>query len=186
MADGIPSIKVVMLGNSGVGKTSLVNRFMGVKSEDPKPTIAATHFSKEIQLQDRTINMFLWDTAGQEQYQALTPLYTRGCSCALLVTSITDQASFDSIDSWIELMDKTCDNHPSVILTINKIDLDSNEKTRAQIQDQYSARFPNIFFVSAKTSENVEALFIQAAELGIPQISQLDNLNGKGNSNCKC
>lgn len=156
-------IKIVILGNSGAGKSSLISRWInGEWQDDLRPTIGASHLRKRMTLDGEDVDICIWDTAGQEQFQALTPLYSRGAMFGILTASIVDEDSISDIPKWKETLDNTCDTPPPFCLVINKIDLatfDQQNELEERLKDQY----PSIFFVSAKTGENVEELFMYAA-----------------------
>ncbi|OHT14856.1 small GTP-binding protein [Tritrichomonas foetus] len=162
------SFKAVILGDSGVGKTSLVTRWTtGSYQSNTNPTVGANHQRKRVILEDQEVDLFLWDTAGQEQFQALTPLYSRSSSVAIMTCSITDSASFASIDKWFELLNSSTEEIPPVVLAVNKIDIQNeNSPTEDKIVSEYGERFAGVFFVSAVTNEGVDNLFNFAAEQG--------------------
>jgi small GTP-binding protein len=162
------SFKVVLLGDSGVGKTSLITRWTtGAFSKGTNPTVGANHQRKRLAIEGREVDLFLWDTAGQEQFQALTPLYARCAAVAILTTSIVETASFVNIDRWIDLLCSASDELPPIVLAVNKVDLrgspGSAQKSADDIQREYQKRFAGIFFVSAFTGEEVENMFMFAA-----------------------
>lgn len=169
-----PSCKIVLLGNSGVGKTSLVARWMTNSfNANGKPTIGANHQRKTVQIKDQDVDLFLWDTAGQEQFQALTPLYAREAASAFIIASIVDIESFKSLDTWIELLRNSCAIVPPMLLAVNKVDLsDKAVYTREEIENQYGSMFSAIFFVSASTGEGVPQAFMHAAQTGFEFIIQ--------------
>lgn len=162
------SFKAVLLGDSGVGKTSLVTQWItGTYQRNTNPTVGANHQRKRVTIDNREVDIFLWDTAGQEQFQALTPLYARSASVAVLTTSVIDTTSFDSIDRWLELLSTATEDKPPVVLVVNKIDLmDEAEISRESIEEKFTGKFDGIFFVSAATGEEVNNMFMFAAEAG--------------------
>ena len=169
-----PSCKIVLLGNSGVGKTSLVNRWM-TNSFNPngKPTIGANHQRKSVKIQNQDVDLFIWDTAGQEQFQALTPLYAREAASAFITVSITDIDSFKSLDTWIDLLKSSCAVIPPMLLAVNKIDLiDQAVYTHEEIENQFGDTFSGIFYVSASTGEGVAQAFMHAAQTGYEHLCQ--------------
>ena len=163
-----PSCKVVILGTSGVGKTSLINRWTtGTWSTSVKPTIGANHQRKTVELEDKKIDVFVWDTAGQEQFQSLTPLYARSAACAIITASITDQQSFDSLQTWVDLLRNACEVMPPLILAVNKIDMtEKYVMPQEDVEAKYGGMFGAIFFVSAKSGEGVDSTFTLAAQKG--------------------
>ena len=181
-----PSCKVVILGNSGVGKTSLINRWTtGSWSTTVKPTIGANHQRKTVELENNNIDVFVWDTAGQEQFQSLTPLYARSAACAIITAAINDLQSFDSIQTWIDLLRNACETMPPLILAVNKIDMiDKAVMTQSDIETKYGSFFSAVFFVSAQTGEAVDTTFQLAAQKGYEfnmgsQTSKTTNLTEK-------
>jgi small GTP-binding protein len=160
-----PVCKIVLLGDSGVGKTSIVMRWAsGTYQTDVPSTVGANHQRKTVTLANTDVDLYVWDTAGQEQFHALTPLYARSAAAAILVASTVDRASFQSIDHWIDLLDSSCEKRPPLILAVNKTDLPDTVLTRDEIDEQYSAKVSLIFYVSAKSGEFIDALFMQAAD----------------------
>lgn len=162
------TFKAVILGDSGVGKTALVTRWTtGTFTAQNRPTIGANHQRKRVTIDNEEVDIFLWDTAGQEQFQALTPLYARSSSAAILTTSIDNPDSFKNMDKWIELLSSSTEELPPIILAVNKIDLESeNTLNRDQIISDNDNRFAGIFFVSAVTNEGVDNLFMATAQNG--------------------
>ena len=158
--------KVIMLGNSGVGKTSLVSRWVRDEfSDGTRPTIGASNFIKDIEIDSKNVKVTLWDTAGQEQFRAITPLYIRGTKAAIICASQCDIESFQNIDQWLELLvlqDKTT----PAILAITKSDVEPFPQLEERVE-LIKSKFSSMFIVSAKTGENVNNLFRSAAILAI-------------------
>ena len=193
-----PNLKVVLLGDSGVGKTSLVFRWVtGLFNDKLKPTIGTNHQVKTITINDQRADIFLWDTAGQEQFHALAPLYVRQSSAVIIVASAVSPDSQRSIQSWITMVKDSCDVIPPMILAINKMDL--VEETSAlcdSINMEQKKNFPHIFFISASTGEGVDQLFQEAAMEGFnikmkdmqaQQVELVDhNKKGKQSGGCSC
>ncbi|XP_062231889.1 ras-related protein RIC2-like [Phragmites australis] len=116
--------KVVLIGDSGVGKSNLLSRF--TKNEfclESKSTIGVEFATRSLQVDGKVIKAQIWDTAGQERYRAITSAYYRGAIGALLVYDVTRRATFDSVGRWLrELRDHT-DQSIVVMLIGNKSDL---------------------------------------------------------------
>jgi small GTP-binding protein len=159
--------KVILLGNSGVGKTSLFNRwtnnFFGPSAT---PTIGATNAFKAVDLGKKVVKITLWATAGQEQCRSITPLYIRGSKCVIIVTEPSLE-SFGSIHGWIGMIRETLPGPIGTLLAINKCDLrdpwDAEELTA--VIETHKETFSGIFAVSAKSGTNVDLLFQEAARI---------------------
>jgi len=136
--------KVILLGESGVGKTSLMNRYVNNKfHEQYKATIGADFLTKEVDIENKTAILQIWDTAGQERFSSLGLNFYRGSDCCALVFDVNDTKSFESLSDWkSEFLDyarpQMPENFPFVLLG-NKIDLQqeppiSNKKALAWCQ----------------------------------------------------
>lgn len=163
-----PTCKVVILGNSGVGKTSIINRWTtGSWNTTVKPTIGANHQRKTVVLGDKNVDVFIWDTAGQEQFQSLTPLYARSAACAIIAAAINDMQSFDSLQTWIDLLKNACEAVPPLILAVNKTDLtEKYAMSQEEIETKYGNLFSAVFFVSAQSGESIDEVFTLSAQKG--------------------
>mmetsp|Transcript_13976 Transcript_13976/g.50862 ORF Transcript_13976/g.50862 Transcript_13976/m.50862 type:complete len:206 (-) Transcript_13976:278-895(-) len=161
-------LKVIILGDSGVGKTSLMNQYVNKKfSNQYKATIGADFLTKEVQVDDRLVTMQIWDTAGQERFQSLGVAFYRGADCCVLVHDVNVQKSFDNLDNWrdeflIQASPSDPDNFPFVVLG-NKIDVDngnsravSEKKAKAWCSAKGAIPY---FETSAKEDYNVDAAF---------------------------
>ncbi|GMI86988.1 hypothetical protein like AT3G54840 [Hibiscus trionum] len=127
-------VKLVLLGDSGVGKSCIVLRFVrGQFDPTSKVTVGASFLSQTIALQDSTTVKFeIWDTAGQERYAALAPLYYRGAGVAVIVYDITSPESFAKAQYWVKELQKH--GSPGIVMALvgNKADL--QEKREVQVQ----------------------------------------------------
>jgi small GTP-binding protein len=162
----IPHYKVVVLGNSGCGKTAIITRWIsGTFSPSSKPTIGSNHERKRVTLDGKgPVDLYVWDTAGQEQFQSLIPLYARSSCLAIIVTSIDNGASFDAIPTWIDAVASSCEIPPPILLAVNKMDLvEEAIKTIDEIHTEFDDSFQGMFFVSALTGEGIASLFNSAA-----------------------
>ncbi|KXG24103.1 hypothetical protein SORBI_3008G185400 [Sorghum bicolor] len=99
----IRNAKLVLLGDVGAGKSSLVLRFVkGQFVEFQESTIGAAFFSQTLAVNDETVKFEIWDTAGQERYHSLAPMYYRGAAAAIVVYDITNAASFTRAKKWVQ------------------------------------------------------------------------------------
>ncbi|KAJ9644058.1 GTP-binding protein of the rab/ypt [Coniosporium tulheliwenetii] len=183
--------KLVLLGESAVGKSSLVLRFVKDQFDDYREsTIGAAFLTQTIALDESTTVKFeIWDTAGQERYKSLAPMYYRNANCAVVVYDITQavsgpkppavcavtvltvpvvQASLDKAKAWVKELQRQANENIIIALAGNKLDLvtDSPDKRAIPAADaeQYAREAGLLFFeTSAKTAENVRELFTAIA-----------------------
>ena len=163
-------LKVIILGDSAVGKTSLMNRYVNRKfSDNYKATIGADFLTKEVTVDDRLVTLQIWDTAGQERFQSLGVAFYRGADCCVLTYDVTSIQSFRSLESWrdeflIQSSPSNPDNFPFIVLG-NKIDLSNREVTsrRAQLWCHTNNNIP-YFETSAKQDINVSQAFQTVAK----------------------
>ena len=119
-----PEYKVIFLGNSGVGKTQLINSILGNEFDsDSLVTTNATYLSKYIKIKKKNYKINIWDTAGQEIYRAITSLFVKGSAIVIFVYDITDQTSYDDLEFWIEKAQEILENNCIYAIVGNKIDL---------------------------------------------------------------
>ncbi|OHT14982.1 small GTP-binding protein [Tritrichomonas foetus] len=120
----VTSIKLVLLGDSGVGKTSIVTQYVnGRLPENVKPTIGAAFVTKELTLNNQDIELLIWDTAGQEVYRGLAPMYYRSALIAIIVYDVTSVSSFESVSYWIKELKSNVDGSIVILVCGNKTDL---------------------------------------------------------------
>jgi small GTP-binding protein len=157
--------KVILLGNSGVGKTSLANRWILNDFEpDIAQTIGPRNTIRSVEVGGRQVKVALWDTAGQEQYRAIAPLYIRGARSACVVASLDSPESFDALSTWLELLDSSQDGPVASVLAVNKIDLrDAIQHDVGDLVSAHRAKFSATFLVSARSGEGVDAMFREVA-----------------------
>lgn len=169
-------LKVIILGDSGVGKTSLMNQYVHKKfSNQYKATIGADFLTKEIMLDDKLVTLQIWDTAGQERFQSLGVAFYRGADACALCYDLTDSKSFDNLDSWMEeflvhAAPRNADKFPFVVLG-NKADLAGRRQVPASKVKSWCSQkgdIPN-FETSAKEAINVEQAFHTIAKNALAQ-----------------
>ncbi|PWA87389.1 RAB GTPase [Artemisia annua] len=155
--------KMVLIGDSAVGKTNLLSRF--AKDEfylDSKPTIGVEFAYRNTKVGDKTVKAQIWDTAGQERFRAITSSYYRGALGAMLVYDITRQGTFDNIKKWLHELREFGDRDMVIVLVGNKTDL--VDLREVDVEDgQKLAQLENLCFMetSAKDNLNVEDVFLQ-------------------------
>ncbi|KAL4488356.1 hypothetical protein ABPG72_019206 [Tetrahymena utriculariae] len=201
-------IKVVILGDAGVGKTSILNRFSNKGfDENSQTTLGASFIPKVMTKGDKTYkfqvlniqnildvqqkhilqfyqfqkqklpnNNFyffqIWDTAGQEKYRSLAPLYYRDSHAALIVYDITNKNSFDVLKKWVGELRQHGPANIAIAVVGNKVDLIEREDVKYDDAKSYANGLNAIFqYTSAKENQNIESLFIQIAE----KVEERDN-----------
>ena len=153
--------KILLIGNSGVGKSSLLLRFADDTFTDNfMPTIGVDFKIRTLEVDGRTIKLQIWDTAGQERFKTITSSYYKGAHGIIVVYDITDKESFKNIDTWMNEVEKHASDNVSRILVGNKCDMDESRQVSTdegkELADQYNIRFME---TSAKESANVEEAF---------------------------
>ncbi|XP_010675441.2 ras-related protein RABA1f [Beta vulgaris subsp. vulgaris] len=153
--------KVVLIGDSGVGKSNLLSRFTRNEFNlESKSTIGVEFATRSIHVDDKIVKAQIWDTAGQERYRAITSAYYRGAVGALLVYDVTRHVTFENIERWLkELRDHT-DSSIVIMLVANKADLRHLRAVSTEDAKSFAER-ENLFFMetSALESLNVENAF---------------------------
>ncbi|KAK1326367.1 Ras-related protein RABA3 [Acorus calamus] len=179
--------KVVVIGDSAVGKTQMLGRFTKDEfSVDSKSTIGVEFQTRTVSIQGRLVKAQIWDTAGQERYRAVTTAYYRGALGAVLVYDITRRQTFDHVARWIDDLRSHASPSMVVMLVGNKSDLASDHHSRAVTTDDAVefARDQGLFFyeTSALRGDNVEAAFMRLLEevyaVAVSKKALLDCPNG--------
>ncbi|XP_057861939.2 ras-related protein RHN1 [Cryptomeria japonica] len=157
--------KLVLLGDMGAGKSSLVLRFVkGQFFDYQESTIGAAFFSQTLAVNETTVKFEIWDTAGQERYHSLAPMYYRGAAAAIIVYDITNADSFARAKNWVQELLKQ--GNPNLVMALagNKADVVAKRKVEPEEAETY-AKENGLFFMetSAKTAQNVNELFYEIA-----------------------
>jgi small GTP-binding protein len=118
------SIKIVVVGDSGVGKSNILTRYAQDEfNQDSKATVGVELYTKAYRIGDKTIKVHLWDTAGQERYKSVTAAYYRGAKGAMIVYDITRPESFNNVDKWFNEIREFGEKNVQLLLIGNKSDL---------------------------------------------------------------
>lgn len=213
MSGSTTSVKLVLLGEAAVGKSSLVLRFVSNDfQENKEPTIGAAFLTQKCTIGDRTIKYEIWDTAGQERFASLAPMYYRNAQAALVVYDITKPASFIKARQWVKELHEQASKDITIALVGNKFDLveddnsmdDSLRKVSIEEGMNLADEEGLLFYeTSAKTSYNVNEVFVgignkipvasledgdATAPNGEGRIDLTSNANalGSGSGDCAC
>ncbi|KAK6736643.1 hypothetical protein RB195_019380 [Necator americanus] len=153
--------KVVLLGEGAVGKSSLLMRYVENKfSPRHISTIQASFQSKQVDIDGAHITLNIWDTAGQEKYHALGPIYYRGSQGALLIFDITDQRSFERAKVWLKELQRALGDSVVLMIVGNKFDLARNRTVPLEEAQEYASSMGAMYEeTSAKEDIGIEHTF---------------------------
>lgn len=163
--------KIIFLGNSSVGKTTLISQYLYSKMQNPAPTIGIDTFNTTLKINDKIVNLQLWDTAGQERFHSIISNYLRNSFLALVVFSIDDNKSLINVESWINdfvINNKTSGSKKeknNIIIVCNKMDLNVNN-------------FDDVYTQAKNIAEKYDATLIQTSALDSEGITEMiDTVN---------
>ena len=159
-------MKVVLLGETGVGKSSIVARFAeNTFRPFNAATVGASFLAKTIDIDGISIKFQIWDTAGQEKYHSLAPMYYRGAAAAIIVYDISNSDSFGTLKSWVDELANKGPADITIVVAGNKCDLEGRRKVTSEEASSYAREIDALFIeTSAKTSVNVTELFEKLAK----------------------
>lgn len=151
-------VKLLMIGDSGVGKTCLLLRFSNDSFSPTFITTIGIDFKiKTVELGGKVIKLQIWDTAGQERFRTITTSYFRGAQGILLVYDVTDRGSFDNIANWVAQIGAHADSNISKVLIANKCDVDPSERAvSAEEGKKLAADFGIEHFFEASAKQNIQ------------------------------
>lgn len=157
--------KLLLIGDSGVGKSCLLLRFADdTYTESYISTIGVDFKIRTIELDGKTIKLQIWDTAGQERFRTITSSYYRGAHGIIVVYDITDQESFNNVKQWLQEIDRYACENVNKLLVGNKCDLTAKRAVETQAAKEYAEQLGIPFLeTSAKSSTNVEQAFLTMA-----------------------
>eukprot|EP01099_Mayorella_cantabrigiensis_P004901 TRINITY_DN3776_c0_g1_i1.p1 TRINITY_DN3776_c0_g1~~TRINITY_DN3776_c0_g1_i1.p1 ORF type:complete len:225 (-),score=46.88 TRINITY_DN3776_c0_g1_i1:234-908(-) len=159
------TFKIVLLGESAVGKSSIILRYVqGTFNPEHVTTIQASFLTKKLNIDGTRLVLNIWDTAGQERYHGLGPLYYREANGAVLVYDITDQDTFVKVKNWVKELRRMLGQDIILALVGNKSDLERLRVVNNEEAESYSASVgAQHFLSSAKLNRGVNELFLDIA-----------------------
>jgi len=197
-------LKILVLGESGVGKTSLLLRYVENRfTFNTKSTIGANFLTKRMEVDDKVATCQIWDTAGQERFQGLGTAFYRGSDGVLFVFDVTSRKSFEELEQWkkaflIQVNQEGNNSFPMIIVA-NKVDLaDQREVSQKEMKDWCAKHNLKWFEASAKEGDNVDRAFEELASLVISKMDpdkipyETEDLSGttkgagKKKDDCSC
>lgn len=158
--------KIILIGDVSVGKTAIINAFLGQKfNDDYEPSIGVDFFSKTMRYKGKQIKLQIWDSAGQEKFKSLIPNYIRGSALIFLVYDVTNKKTFENLDNWINFVNNI--ESTTIVIVGNKIDLENERAVSKEEGEKFAEDKKLDFFeVSAKTDTNLQnMLFSSIASL---------------------
>lgn len=159
--------KVILLGDSTVGKTCMATvASQSIFPRDANSTVGANVLNLNYQFDNAEVKLTVWDTAGQEKYRCLAPMYYRNLDCAVIIYSIDSRKSFEAADFWIDSLQRELPTMPLLYLVGNKRDLENQREVPTDEAQEYAKRNNMVFFeISALTSaESVTEIFRSIAK----------------------
>lgn len=174
--------KVVIVGDSGVGKSNILLRFTENNfSFSFHPTIGVDFKIKTFKLENFTIKLQLWDTAGQERFKNVANTYYKGAHAVLLVYDITNSTSFQNIEKWVEEVDQYSDCILVKMLIGNKVDLQENRKVTVGEAKKLAEKLKiNFLETSAKDTINIEEAFQSLVRESIQEVNKKKSKENSG------
>jgi small GTP-binding protein len=165
MQGNIPQVKVVLLGDSGVGKSSVMLRFVTNNFKiDSASTVGASYMGRTLQFPDKSVKFNIWDTAGQERYHSLAKMYLHDANAALLLYDITNKSSFEALKRWYEELKDVAPKNIIIAVCGNKEDLVTDEAISPDEAKEYAKSIGGFYRkISAKNNQGIEGVFKEIA-----------------------
>ena len=187
-----PTYKVLLLGDSSVGKTCFLKRYIDNTFQDAYLSTIGFDFKfKNVELNNgKTVRVQIWDTAGQERFRTIAKSYYRGAHGILLIYDVTARGTFENIRKWLTQIKQEAPKRTSIIIVANKIDCEEREVTKEEGEELGKTSGLTVFEASAKDSINVKESFQDLVEkisetfanisLNSSKLKNEKNVNKKG------
>jgi len=170
-------IKVVVIGDLAVGKSSLVLRFTANEFvRNHEITIGASFMTRAVRVDNKIIKFQIWDTAGHEKYRTLAPMYYRGATICIIVYDITSKNSFNSLNNWVKELKEKGSPNIQIAIVGNKIDLEDQREITTAMGKQVAEELDALFIeTSAKADTRVTDLFVEIGKRIPKEVIQSKN-----------
>ena len=172
------SFKLIVIGDSGVGKSCLTNNAVKNTFEEAyNATVGFEFFTFNVKMCEKVIKLQIWDTCGQELYRSLITNFYRNSSLAIMVYAINDKATFENIEMWLRELRTHSNPDAKVFLIGNKVDLEKEREVTTEQGESYCKQNKIDLFMesSAKTGLNTQNIFLKAAELLFDNYNKYQN-----------
>jgi len=178
--------KLVLIGDTGVGKSCLLLRFADdAFTESYISTIGVDFRFRTVKIENKTFKLQIWDTAGQERFRTITSAYYRGADGIIMVYDVTDRESFEHIQDWLNEVNRYATEGTCKLLIGNKSDKEDQRTVTKEEGETYAQELQMPFLeTSAKSASNVEAAFLAMAQqlIAIQEKNNANNANASNNS----
>lgn len=155
-------VKYILIGDSNVGKTSILRQFsQKTFKEKESPTVGLDYGERIINISDKNVLIQVWDTAGQERFRSITPSYYRSAMGILLVYSVTDKSSFNSIEIWMKQIKQFAIENIPILILSNKADVKEKQVSEHQSRALSERHHVDLLMTSAKDNVNIETAMVR-------------------------
>ena len=179
--------KILLIGDLGVGKSCVILRY--VEGDFPgniMSSIGVDFKTKQIELDDHSIKMQIWDTAGHEKFRTITTSYYKSAQAIIILYDITQKSSFDHIRNWITEIDKFGKQGVLKVIVGNKLDLENNRKISKEDAENLALKYGlKLWEVSAKDNTNIEEMFIDTIKTLLEKNSKIISESSSMGNNIK-
>ena len=190
----IHNFKIVVVGDSGVGKTSIIQQFCYNKFFDNlNPTIGSACINQKLETNKGWISLNIWDTAGQERFQSLIPMYLRGAKGCIIVVDISIKIIIDELNIYFDYLKDQLESNCIIILCANKSDCLKSKEGLLELENWTKSNDILFYFTSARTGEGLEVMFkelsnllIENIKIPIPSLEKNLKINENEKSHSKC
>jgi Ras-related protein Rab-6A len=179
--------KVIVIGDTNVGKSSIAHHAIYGKFEEHEPTVGYENLFFKIKINDTPMKLDIWDTCGQELYHSLISTYFKDSKIAILVYSIDNKESFEHLEKWMDDIKKNADKDIRILLVGNKLDKIEDRVISSYEVEKFTDdhKIDNFFEASAKEGTNTKEIFISAAKILYKSYIQGESKNTSKKDNIK-
>ena len=179
--------KILLIGDLGVGKSCVILRY--VEGDFPgniMSSIGVDFKTKQIEFDDHSIKMQIWDTAGHEKFRTITTSYYKSAQAIIILYDITQKSSFDHIRNWITEIDKFGKQGVLKVIVGNKLDLENNRKISKEDAENLALKYGvKLWEVSAKDNTNIEEMFVDTIKTLLEKNSKIISESSSMGNNIK-